>query len=122
AEAAGADAAAATAAAAALAGGVTDVGGTVVAMGRTDRWCAWPPLGGDETTTFSGGGEAERAPIDGRCTVPESRSSAIAAEPMSSGISGAATRRAAAQTASHFARLLADTASLLHFLGWDSLG
>ena len=48
---------------------------------------------GDDTTTLSGGGEDERAPdpIGGRCTVPESRSSAIAAAPSSSGISGADT-------------------------------
>ena len=48
-------------------------------------------------------------PIDGRCAVPESRSSAIAAAPRSSGISGAAARRAATPTASHFVRSLADT-------------
>lgn len=66
---------------------------------------------GDDTTTLSGGGEDERAPdpIGGRCTVPESRSSAIAAAPSSSGISGAATARAAAHSASNFPPSLADT-------------
>ena len=91
-------------------GGVACV---VAATGR--RWWAWPPAAGDETTTFSGGGEVERDPIVGRCAVPESSSSAIAAAPMSSGISRAAARRAAAPTASHFSRSLADTASFLPF-------
>ncbi len=87
-----------------------EVRGVVCAVGATGRWWACPPGAGDETTTFSGGGAAERDPIVGRFTVPESRSSAIAAAPMSRGISSAAARRAAAPSASHFPRSLADTA------------
>ena len=47
--------------------------------------------------------------------MPESRISAVAPAPISSGISTAAARRAAAPSASHFPRSLADTASSSHF-------
>lgn len=70
------------------------------------------PGGGDDTTTFSGGGgELERlpAPLDGMCTVPESRSRVIAAAPRSSAASGIATRRASTQIAPQLPRSLADT-------------
>jgi DNA-3-methyladenine glycosylase I len=67
------------------------------------------PVEGDDTTTFSGGGEAEREPIDGRCTVPESRSRAMAAAPRSSAITGTATRRAITQIPRQLPRSLADT-------------
>jgi DNA-3-methyladenine glycosylase I len=88
---------------------VTDGGGAVDVVGAAGRWCTWPPTGGDVTTIFSGGGDAGREPTGGRCTVPESRSSAIAAAPRSSGIRGAATRRAATHSASHLVRSSADT-------------
>jgi hypothetical protein len=86
-----------------------DVGAAVFA-GATARWCVRWTAGG-ETMTFSAGAEVEPAParIGGRCTVPESRSRAIAAAPRSSGIRGAATRRATTQIASHFPLSLADT-------------
>jgi hypothetical protein len=76
----------------------------------TVRWCVRWTAGG-ETTTFSAGAALEPAParIGGRCTVPESRSRAVAAAPRSSGITGAATRRAITQIASHFPLSLADT-------------
>lgn len=67
---------------------------------------------GADTTTFSAGadlGPVEPDWIGGRCTVPESRSRAIAAAPRSRGISGAATRRAITQIASTFPPSLADT-------------
>jgi hypothetical protein len=72
-------------------GGATVVAGVTVLCGFA-RW----PLG-DETMTFAAGGAVLRVPIAGRCTVPESSSSAIAAAPSKSGITGAATRRAIAQ-------------------------
>jgi hypothetical protein len=66
---------------------------------------------GAETTTVSaGGGDPERDPIGGRLTVPESRSSAIAAAPSSSGTIGAATVRAITQIARPLPRSSADTA------------
>lgn len=71
----------------------------------------WTGAGAD-TTTFSLGadlGPVEPDWIGGRCTVPESRSSAIAAAPRSRGIRGAATRRATTQIASNFPPSLADT-------------
>jgi hypothetical protein len=67
---------------------------------------------GADTTTFSAGadlGPVEPDWIGGRCTVPESRSRAIAAAPRSRGIRGAATRRATTQIASNFPPSLADT-------------
>jgi hypothetical protein len=85
---------------------------TRAAGGRaTVRWCVrWLAAGGD-TTTFSAGAGLEPEPdrIGGRRTVPESRSSAIAAAPRASGITGAATRRTSTHNASHFPRSLADT-------------
>lgn len=97
--------------------GVTEVCGAVGVVGVEERWFA-PAFGGGATTTFSGGGEAEFEPepvaIGGRCAVPESRISAVAPAPISSGISTAAARRAAAPSASHFSRSLADTASSSH--------
>jgi len=102
-----------------VAGGV----GAAVFAGATARWCVRWTAGG-ETTTFSAGAELEPAParIGGRCTVPESRSRAIAAAPRSSGIRGAATRRATTQIASHFPLSLADTGLSLPFAGRASLG
>jgi hypothetical protein len=67
---------------------------------------------GADTTTFSAGadlGPVEPDWIGGRCTVPESRSRAMAAAPRSRGIRGAATRRATTQIASNFPASLADT-------------
>jgi hypothetical protein len=97
--------------------GVTEVCGAVVVVGVDERWFAGA-LGGGATTTFSGGGEAEFEPepvaIGGMCVVPESRIRAVAPAPISSGTSTAAARRAAAPSASHFPRSLADTASSSH--------
>jgi hypothetical protein len=97
--------------------GVTELCGAVGVVGAAERRCAGA-FGGGATTTFSGGGEAEFEPepdaIGGRCAVPESRISAVAPAPISSGISTAAARRAAAPSASHFPRSLADTASSSH--------
>jgi DNA-3-methyladenine glycosylase I len=62
---------------------------------------------GEETTTFCGGGAADREPTDGGCTVPESSRSAIAPAPSSSATSGTTTHRAVTQ--SPFPRSLADT-------------
>jgi hypothetical protein len=92
--------------------GLTVVRGAVGVVGATEWWFCTCPAGGDHTTTFSGGGVAEREPIDGRCTVPESRSSAIAAAPRSRGVSGAATRRAITQIARPLPRSSTDTGLL----------
>lgn len=94
-----------------------DVGAAVFA-GATARWCVRWTAGG-ETTTFSAGAAPEPAParIGGRWTVPESSSRSIAAAPRSSGITGAATRRAITQMATHFPLSLADTGLFLPFPG-----
>lgn len=67
--------------------------------GAIRSWDVVFPAVGGETTTFAGGGGGgmARDPIGGRCTVPESSSSAIAAAPRRSGSSGTATRRAITQ-------------------------
>ena len=94
--------AATTGAAEAVTAGATEVCGVECVVGAAARWCACLPSADGDTTIFAaGGGAVERDPVEGRCTVPESRSRAIAAPPRSSGIKGAATRRAATQTASH---------------------
>ena len=94
------------------AAGAPDVVAVDVA-GVATWWCAGTPgvVEGDDTTTFSGGGGGplEREPIEGRRTVPESRSRPIAPAPRSSANTGSATRRAAAHTAPHLPFSLADT-------------
>jgi hypothetical protein len=92
--------------------GTTVVGAVEGAgAGAIDRWCACLPFADADTTIFSGGGdgEPERVPVDGRCTVPESRSRAIAAAPSRSATSGTATRRAITQVPRAVPRSLADT-------------
>jgi hypothetical protein len=108
---------------------VADDVGAAVCVGAaafvcvTARWCVRWTAGG-ETTTFSVGAALEPAParIGGRCTVPESRIRAIAAAPRSSGITGAATRRAITQIASHLPPSLADTGLSSPSLDGASLG
>jgi hypothetical protein len=93
-----------------LATGATNVRGVLAVVGAADRWCAGVVEDG-ATTTFSGGGEAELEPIEGTCELPVRRSSAVAPAPIRRGTSSVAARRAAAPTASHFPRSLADRAS-----------
>jgi hypothetical protein len=66
-----------------------------------------PPADG-ETTTFAAGGAVLREPMDGKCTVPESNSSAIAPAPSRTGTTAAATRRAIAQIPGPLSRSSAD--------------
>ena len=100
------------------AAGVTEVCGAVGVVGAAERRCAGAVRRGrhhDLLRRRRSGVRAGARRIGGRCAVPESRISAVAPAPISSGISSAAARRAAAPSASHFPRSLADTASSSHF-------
>jgi hypothetical protein len=84
--------------------------GAAVLAGVTVRCAVRLCVAGAETTIFSAGAPPEPEPerSGGRCTVPESSSSAIAAAPRRSGSTGAATRRAIAQIARPIPPSLAD--------------
>jgi hypothetical protein len=85
---------------AAAAGGplATGVGAcTGGAGGGTTVLCGFGLPADGDTTTFAAGGAVSCAPPDGKCTVPDRSSSAIAAAPSRSGIASATTGRAIAQ-------------------------
>jgi hypothetical protein len=76
-----------------------DAGGGADTCGVAVPWCVcfFFAGAGVATTTFSAGAALGPEPIAGRCTVPESSSSAMAAAPSRSGNTGAATRLAITQ-------------------------
>jgi hypothetical protein len=85
----------------ATSGGVTGGGVTVL--------CGFGVPAGDDTMTFGAGGTAACDPTDGKWTVPECSSSAIAPAPSRSGTASATTGRAMAQTPRPLSCSSADT-------------